>query len=367
MRIVIAGGGSGGHIYPGLAVAEDLTARDPCCEIQWIGTQHGIEERVLSTQRFRSHFIRAGKLNRFLGRQFVVDLAKVPVGAFDALMLLRQIAPDRVLTCGGFVAVPVGLAAAMLGIPFLALQQDVRPNLANRILAPFATAIAVAFPDSMTAFRRLNVVVTGNPLRSDLDRGCGDRLRAQLSWSSQDPCVLVMGGSQGARAINEMVWQHLRQWLEACRVLHVVGGRWVERANEIKTSLPATLTRRYEPRAFLDRDYPDALSLADVVVTRAGAASLSEIAALGKCAVLIPLPPPRGRSPQESNAALFARHRAAIVLYQRQTSALELLSVVSALLASPARRRELAMAARRLGNPGATRNVSDLLTGLKSP
>jgi UDP-N-acetylglucosamine--N-acetylmuramyl-(pentapeptide) pyrophosphoryl-undecaprenol N-acetylglucosamine transferase len=367
VHIVIAGGGSGGHVFPGLAVAAEMRRRHPEIHIAWIATHQDLDLTLVQRTGLPAFSIRAGKLNRFVGKQLITDFLRIPVGCIDALRILRRIHPAAILTCGGYVSVPVGLAARFLNIPFIALQQDVKPNLSNRIIAPFATYTAVAFPQSAQFFPKSRVRVTGNPLRSSIFTGNPDRLRAKFCLEQALSTILVVGGSQGAAAINALLWSELARWLEFCQVLHSTGRHWINHAYNVHRALPKSLTKRYVPLPFLDEEYPDALALADLVIARAGAASLSELAAIGKCAVLIPLPSSRGTSPQEANARLLERANAAVVLHQRELTPDLLRRTVQSLLNDPLRRERLRSNIRTFGIANGALQVADLLTDLIYP
>ncbi|MCL5947223.1 MAG: undecaprenyldiphospho-muramoylpentapeptide beta-N-acetylglucosaminyltransferase [Chloroflexi bacterium] len=367
MHIVIAGGGSGGHVFPGLAVAAEMRRRHPEITVTWIATHRGLEFSLVEKTGLPVLPIRAGKLNRFLGKQLITDFLRIPLGCIDALRILRRIHAAAVLTCGGYVSVPVGLAARFLNIPFIALQQDVKPNLSNRIIAPFATYIAVAFSQSAQFFPKTRVRITGNPLRSSLFTGNPERLRAQFSLEQALPTILVLGGSQGAAAVNELLWKDLAQWLEFCQVLHSTGKSWIHRAGIIRQTLPERLAKRYVPLPFLDEEYADALALADIVISRAGAASLSELAVIGKCAILIPLPSSRSTSPQEANAHLLEMADAAVVFRQKELSPDLLRCAAQNLLNDPLRRERLRNNIQGFATVNGTLYVADLLTDLIHP
>ncbi|HEV7215106.1 MAG TPA: glycosyltransferase, partial [Chloroflexota bacterium] len=171
MRLLLAGGGSGGHVFPGLAVAEALRRLAPEVRLDWLGAHGAIEERLIPAAGIPLHTIRAGKLNRFVGKETLTNLARVPVGLVEAVALVRRLQPDAVLTCGGFVAVPAGVASRLTRRPLLALQQDVEPNLANRLISPLADRVVVAFPWSLSRFPAGQALALGNPLRASITQG----------------------------------------------------------------------------------------------------------------------------------------------------------------------------------------------------
>lgn len=361
MHLLIAGGGSGGHVFPGLAVAGALRQLAPQVDVAWLGARGAIEERLVPPAGIRLHTIRAGKLNRFIGRETLPDLLRVPVGMVDAIAVVRRLRPEAILTCGGFVAVPAGVAARLTGRPLLALQQDIEPNLANRLITPLAQQVVVAFQMSLRRFPPGRAVALGNPLRAGLLSGSVKECGRPFDLPTDLPLVLVTGGSQGALNLNRLVLACLPALLERAAVIHLCGQRSVQFVETAAAALPPNLARRYRWRAFVDDDMPHLLRAADLVISRAGAATLSELAALGKAALLVPLPPALGQSPQEINAEAFRRAGAAEVLREAGTTPTMLLDRVFALLADPIRRRALADSATILGRPHAADEVARLL------
>jgi UDP-N-acetylglucosamine--N-acetylmuramyl-(pentapeptide) pyrophosphoryl-undecaprenol N-acetylglucosamine transferase len=364
VRILIAGGGSGGHIVPGLAVARAVRERAPGVDLAWLGARGSLEERLVPAAGIPLHRIDAGKLNRFLGKETVIDLLRVPVGFFQALAVVRRLRPDAVFTCGGFVAAPAGAAAWTLRRPLLALQQDVEPNLANRLIAPLADRIVVAFAASAARFPAGKAAALGNPLRPELLRGDAADGRRRFGLPADLPVVLLTGGGQGALTLNKLVLARLADWLADAAVIHLCGERSAPLAAEAAAALPASLRARYAWRAFVSEEMPDALAAADLVVSRAGAGTLAELAALGKAAILVPLPPPLGRSPQEANAALLARAGAAIVLREPDLTPDALYGQAQRLLSDGAARARLSARIAAFGRPRATEEVAALLLAL---
>ncbi len=364
MRILIAGGGSGGHVHPGLAVATALRQQETRVELHWLGSKGGIEEGLVAAAGIPFTPIHAGKLNRFASLQTLRDLARVPVGLLDAVAAVSRLRPDAALTCGGFVAAPAGAAMWLTGRPLLALQQDIEPNLANRLISPFAQKVGVAFAASIGFFPPGKAIVTGNPVRPDLFEATAAQGRRMFGLPETFPVVLVTGGSQGALSLNRLVLARLGRWLERASVIHLCGARSVAMVETAAAALPESLRSRYAWRSFVTYEMGAALAAADVVVCRAGAATLAELAALGKAAILVPLPPPVGRSPQEANAQALANAGAAIALPERTASPDLLLAHVCALLDDPMQRQYLASRLAALGHPSAAEDIARLLMRL---
>ena len=369
MRILISGGGTGGHIYPALAVARELQSRY-AAELLFIGDVNGLETEIVPKAGIPFQAIAAGKLRRYLSPQTFTDLARIPVGMVQALRYVRQFRPDAAFTSGGYVSVPAGIAARRYGAPLLMHQQDVSPNLANRLLTPLATRISVSFADSLPHFPAGRTALAGNPVRESVARLAGTPSAAAKPVFGFDPAlpvVLVTGGSQGARHLNEVVVAALPDLLPQCQVLHVSGTLThlaTKSAAEAQLAALPELRNRYVLHPYLDEQMPDALAAADVVLCRSGAATLAELALLGRASVLVPLPPGFTGSPQAANAAMFERTGAAAVLADRDLTPATLLADLLPLLTSSERRDQMAAAARTFARPDAARVLAETVATL---
>ncbi|MBE3558963.1 MAG: undecaprenyldiphospho-muramoylpentapeptide beta-N-acetylglucosaminyltransferase, partial [Ktedonobacteraceae bacterium] len=367
MRVVISGGGTGGHIYPALAVAAQL--RDLYgADILYLGSDDGLETRLIPAAGLRFAAIKAGKLQRFVSWKTVQGVARVPVGVVQAIGIVRRFRADVAFTSGGYVAVPAGLAARLNGVPLLMHQQDVPPNLANRLLAPLATRISVSFADSLRYFPASKTVCLGNPVRQamlDVRQVTPQQARVQLDLDADLPLLLVTGGSQGARHLNQVVCRALPELLSFCQVLHISGNRLFDETRELAatatTKLDKGLMQRYRLVPYMTDEMPLALQAAQLVVCRAGAATLSELALLGRPALLVPLPPAIGSSPQEANAETFRRAGAAEVIADTAFSPESLIERVSSVLAQPARYQAMVEAGQTFAKPEATQHIVEMI------
>lgn len=363
MRILISGGGTGGHIYPALAVAREL--RDSYgAELLYIGDRNGLETEIVPRAGIPFDAISAGKLRRYLSARTFSDLGRVPLGMMQALGHVRRFKPHAAFTSGGYVSVPAGIAARVNGVPLLMHQQDVPPNLANRLLTPAATRISVSFPDSLRYFPARRTSLAGNPVRDEILRlaGAGSAAyKPQFGFVPTLPVVLVTGGSQGARHINQVVAQALPALLPHCQVLHISGRLTFDETRTAADQQLATapdLRARYQLYPYLDAEMPAALAACDVVLCRSGAATLAELAIVGRPSVLIPLPPGFTGSPQAVNAEMFCRAGAAVMALDRDLTAERLQSLLLPLLADAARRAAMGDAARALGHPNAAADLA---------
>jgi UDP-N-acetylglucosamine--N-acetylmuramyl-(pentapeptide) pyrophosphoryl-undecaprenol N-acetylglucosamine transferase len=314
--------------------------------------------------------IRAGKLRRYLSVKTFTDLGRVPVGFAQAMGHVGRFRPDVVFTSGGYVSVPAGLAARRYGVPLITHQQDVPPNLANRLLRPLATRITVSFEDSLRYFPAKKTTLIGNPVREAFLHVVGmepGKAKQSFDLDPNLPLVVVTGGSQGAKHLNEVVVASLPRLLPICQVLQISGTRTYA---DTKSSSEALLAEhpdwraRYKLFEYLDAEMPLALAAADVVLCRSGAATLSELAALGKSSILVPLPPGFGGSPQAVNAAMFQQRGAANVLLDADLAPDALDAALLPLLRNQDQRSAMETAARALARPNAATDLAALVVSL---
>jgi UDP-N-acetylglucosamine--N-acetylmuramyl-(pentapeptide) pyrophosphoryl-undecaprenol N-acetylglucosamine transferase len=372
MRILVSGGGTGGHIYPALAVARALQERHDA-EILFLGDANGLETRIVPQAGVPFVTITAGKLRRYLSPGTLTDLGRIPVGMAQALRHVRRFRPHAAFTSGGYVSVPAGVAVRLHGAPLLMHQQDVSPNLANRLLTPVATCISVSFPSSLGYFPKGKTSLAGNPVREPILAMVGANpatLKARLGFDPHVPLLLVTGGSQGARHLNQVVAAALPYLLSLCQVLHVSGQLTYEatraQAAERLAGDPSggRMAARYQLHAYLDDPMPAALAASDIILCRSGAATLAELAVLGKPSVLVPLPPGFTGSPQLVNAEMFAHAGAATIVLDRDLTIERLRADLPPLLADPMRLAEMGQAATALARPDAATSLADAVAAL---
>ena len=357
LSVVIAGGGTGGHLYPGIAVARELQAERPDAQVWFAGTARGIESRVVPREGFELDTIRSGGLKGKSIAAIARGAALVPLGLIDAWRIVSARRPNVVIGVGGYSSGPVVLVAALRGVPTMVLEQNAVPGLTNRLVAPFVKAAAVTF-DSTRKFFGAKAFVSGNPVRPEFftaDQGPVTRDQEQ-STAYQGPDevqVLIFGGSQGAHAINVAMVEAAAELAadSRLRVIHQTGERDVEmvRAAYRQAGLQADV----EPFIF---DMGPRLGQADLVVCRAGATTLAEIAAAGKAAILIPLPTATDDH-QRRNAEALVAVGAAEMLLQGDMTGSVLARRILALAGDPAQRSRIAASARRLARPDAARAI----------
>jgi UDP-N-acetylglucosamine--N-acetylmuramyl-(pentapeptide) pyrophosphoryl-undecaprenol N-acetylglucosamine transferase len=361
--IVIAGGGTGGHTSPGLAVAALLRARGIGCA--WIGSRGGLEARRAPEAGIAYHAIRTGKLRRAWAWQNVPDvLVNTPLGVVAAWRLLRRLRPRVVFATGGFVALPVAIAARLARVPLVVHEQTSVPGLANRIAARLATRVVVTFADSARLFGGADVALTGNPLRPELRRGQRQAAIARFGLDPTLPLVYVTGGAQGAHVINRAIGEILEPLLAHAQVIHQCGDHpttgdraWLAARRD---ALPPALAARYTAIPWVGDELADIYAAAVLVVSRAGAGTVNECCQLGLPALYIPLPGTRGDE-QTANARLVGRARGCAILPQAGMTPALLLERIESLLADPARLKEMGERARTLAVPDAAERLVTIL------
>jgi len=361
--VVIAGGGTGGHTSPGLAVAALLRERSIACA--WIGSHSGIEAQRVPPTGIPYVAISTGKLRRYWAWQNVGDLAvNVPMGLLGAVRALRALRPKVVFGTGGFVALPVMVAAAVLRVPIVLHEQTAVPGLANRIGARFARRIAVTFPDRAGSFPASRVVVTGNPLRPELRAGSRSGAVARFQLDPAVPLVYVTGGALGAHRINRVVGEALPALLAHVQIVHQCGEnpttgdrQWLE---ERRGALPGALARRYTVVPYVGAELAEIYAAVALAVARAGAGTVNECCQLGVPALYIPLPGTSGDE-QTENARLVEQVGGAVVLPQSTLTGERLVREVEALVADPARLKQMGEQARTLAVPDAAERIVAVL------
>ncbi|MFF5446403.1 glycosyltransferase [Streptomyces sp. NPDC012888] len=379
-RLLVTGGGTGGHTYPALTAVRTLQARlaqaGSTLDVLWIGTADGLEARIAPAEGIPFRTVATGKVRRsanplkMLSAANVKDMAKVPLGVAQARAIVSEFAPDVVLATGGYVAVPAGLAARLCRRPLVLHEQTVRLGLANRKLAGSATRIAVSSESSLPllpAEVRARAVVTGNPVRPEVLTGHADKAVQTLGLTGFDrrlPTVYVTGGAQGAQQINNVVREVLPWLLGHANVVHQCGPANVGELRSAVSGLDPVLAGRYHLTGFVGPELPDVLALADVVVSRSGAGTLAELTALGKPAVFVPLATSAGNE-QAHNARHLADAGAAVALLGEVTGQ-TLWDAVGPLLTDTARRAEMAQRARAYGRPDAADRLVDVLLSAAS-
>jgi UDP-N-acetylglucosamine--N-acetylmuramyl-(pentapeptide) pyrophosphoryl-undecaprenol N-acetylglucosamine transferase len=351
LRIVMAGGGTGGHLYPGIAVARELLARVPDAVVTFAGTAQGIEARVVPREGFALDVLRSAGLKGKSTATLARGLALLPVSGLDAWRILSRRRPHVVIGVGGYSSGPVVAAAVARRIPTLLLEQNAIPGFTNRVLARVVSAAAVTFEQTASYFGRRGIV-TGNPVRPEFFVGGGEA-PARVAGPRR---VLIFGGSQGAHAIN-MAMVEAAPRLAArdgpVGITHQTGERDVELVRDGYRR--AGIEARVEPFLYaMERE----IAAADLVVCRAGATTIAELTAAGRPAILVPLPT-AADDHQRRNAEVLAAAGAAERLEQKDLTGERLAGAIDRLLGDPPRLEAMARAAHRLAKPDAAQRIVD--------
>ena len=320
-RIVLTGGGTAGHVTPNIALIPGLKERG--YEIFYIGSYNGIEKKLIEDMNIPYYGISTGKLRRYFDLKNISDPFRVLKGIHEAREILKKIRPDIIFSKGGFVAVPVALAASNLKIPLLIHESDMTPGLANRICIPYAVKVCCNFPETRDSLPEGKAFVTGTPIRQELLHGDADAGREFCGFNREKPVLMVIGGSQGSVFVNTKIREALPELLKNWQVVHLCG------KGNLDDSLDHTPSyRQYE---YIKEQLPDLFAMADVVVSRAGANAICEISALAKPNLLIPLGTNASRGDQILNARSFEKQGYSMVLEEENLTEESLLEGVGKL------------------------------------
>jgi len=355
LHVVFAGGGTGGHLYPGIAVARELLSRQPDAVVTFAGTAKGIEARVVPREGFVLDLIHSGGVKGKSALDRLRGALLVPASLVDAWRIVAKRRPDLVIGVGGYSSGPVVLVAALRGIATMVLEQNALPGLTNRLLAPLVRAAAVTFESTVSCFGS-KAFVSGNPVRPEFLAMAGPFKESALDDQATVTRVLVFGGSQGAHAINVAMVEAAPQLAAVgphLRLVHHTGERDVEMVRSAYRA--AGLQADVEPFLY---DMGRQLGQADVIVCRAGATTLAEISAAGKAAILIPLPTATDDHQRRNAEALMVKGAAEMLLQQDMTGRV-LADRILALAADVERRTRTAAAARALARPDAATMIVD--------
>jgi UDP-N-acetylglucosamine--N-acetylmuramyl-(pentapeptide) pyrophosphoryl-undecaprenol N-acetylglucosamine transferase len=357
MRAILAGGGTGGHVIPAIAIAQELK-KNYCAEVLFIGTARGIENRLVPAAGFPLRLIQVGALNKVSFKTRLKTSVDLPRAVLHSRRILSEFRPDVVIGVGGYASGPAMLAAILKRIPTLAFEPNYVPGFANRSVARFVSAAAVHFEETARYFR--NAKVTGVPVRQAFfeieDKNSGNSA----------PTLLVFGGSQGAHAINQVVIEAasaLQARVPGIQIVHQTGERDYNDAQAAYASLGASA----EAHRFID-DMPGFFARADLILCRSGASTVAELTAAGKPAVLVPFPR-AADDHQKRNAEALERAGAAVMLEESKLNGDSLVATVSALLGDRDRLKKMRDAARQLSHPNAARDIAVMaakLAGIKN-
>jgi len=324
MKVIFAGGGSGGPVSPLLAIYEQLKKINPDIKGIWIGTKNGPEKKMIEPFNLDFRVVASGKLRRYFSVWNLVDPFKILLGIIQSLILLKQEKPDIVLSAGGFSAVPVFISAKLLKIPSITHQQDLQPGLANKIMAKVATKITVTFEKSLKDYPEYKTILISNPVRQHIFQASKNKALKIFNLDAALKTILVVGGGQGATIINQTILKSLKKLLKDYQIIHTVGKGNLKAVDIMENK------ERYHAYEFLNTEILDAIAAADLVISRAGMSFFSELSVLGKPAIMIPI-----SGHQEVNAQYFAKHNAVKVLYEKNLDSENLINLINNIFNNP--------------------------------
>lgn len=360
MRVLIAGGGTGGHVYPGITIAQAIRERKPGAEILFVGTREGLEADVVPREGFALETIPLVGIPRRLSPRLALAIWLAGKGFFAALRLVKRFRPDLVVGTGGYVCGPVVLAGLILGVPSAIQEQNAFPGLTNRLLGRLVRRVFLGYEEAARHFPRDKVMVTGNPIRAGILTADRAEAAARLGLDPELTTVLVVGASQGARSLNEALLTCLPRLLLQPRlqVLHIAGKRNYEAVREAMghLNLPPAMAERVSLVPYL-HEMPAAYAVADLVVSRAGAISLAEMTARGLPLILVPFPY-AAADHQLFNARALERKGAAKVILDRELNGERLLAEILSLLRDPTALARMRRASQACGRPEAARAIA---------
>ncbi|MDD2482553.1 MAG: undecaprenyldiphospho-muramoylpentapeptide beta-N-acetylglucosaminyltransferase [Lutispora sp.] len=366
MKVIIAGGGTGGHIYPAVAIARGIIGKHKEADILFVGTERGMENSIIPREGFSFGKIKVRGFMRKVTFQNVIAIKENMVSFIECRKIIKNFKPDIVIGTGGYVCGTMLMTAALLGIPTLIHEQNAFPGVTNRILSRFVDKIALTFSEASSFFYQKNkIVVTGNPLRNEITKISTEEGKETLGFDTQKPLLLIIGGSRGAKSINEnsMLIAADCEKNKEYQLLHMTGESQFQSVISIyeKNGVP------YDSAHLKVTPYihnaPYALAGADLIISRCGAGLISEITVLGKPSILIPYPYATDNH-QEYNARALEKCGAANVILERDLNKSVLLSEVKNLFEHNNHMNNMSINSKKLGKPNATSDIVAMVEAL---
>lgn len=353
MKILFTGGGTGGHITPIVAIKETLEKYNKGLEFFYLGP-NGFAKGALEKKNIKCKFILAGKLRRYFSPLTFIDLLKFPIGLVQSLWYIFWFMPDIIFSKGGYGSITTVFASWLYRIPVVIHESDSIPGLANKILARFAKRIIVSFEEAKKYFPPPKTILLGIPVREELLQGSKEEGKKLFGIKSIKPVVLIMGGSQGAQKINEITLNVLPRFLEKCEVIHICGKK-----NFKKLEIENKNNQYYHLYPFLETEkLKHAYAASDIIISRTGATSIFEIAAVGKPSILIPIVN-SASGHQAKNAQALARIGGAIILEEENLTMNMFLDAVFNLMDNPEKAKKIGEMAKSFYKPDTNRKIAE--------
>lgn len=364
LKIALTGGGTAGHIWPVLDVAEEISKKIKGNDFIYLGSKEGLEAKLVPATNIKFFQVSSGKLRRYWSWQNLIDPVKIMMGFLQARKILKKERPKVLFAKGGYVTVPVVLAARSLKIPIVCHESDSVLGLANRILYRIVQKIMVSFPAHYYSQKyQKKLFYSGLPVRRNFFRAQKFKGYQVFGLSDRLKTLLVTGGSQGAHFINQMILRICPEILKDFQIIHLTGILDFEQAKNVRANLPEDQKDHYKIYDFLSEEMPEAMAMADLIVSRAGANTLAEIAILAKPSILIPLPLAAANH-QNLNAQIFGENKAAVVLDQQKITPEKLLKTILDLLNHQVLLEQLGENAQKFSKPGAAKIIAEHILSL---
>lgn len=370
MKILFAGGGTAGHITPIIAIARELRLLYPMPDLKmfYFGPKDPFGTVLLTQEGITVHTIIAGKIRRYVGWKTVAlnlfdILVKIPFGICQSFLYLFFIAPDVVISKGGYGSFPTAISAKILEIPLFLHESDVAPGLANRIISRLALEIFVSFPKT-EYFAVQKSIIVGNPIRREILGGSAEEAKRKFKLTGERPVIFVIGGSQGAQRINDVLLAALPELITEFEIVHQTGEQNLQPVKaEAEVVIPPGYERYYHPIGFLrEQDLRDIYQACDLIISRAGSGSIFEIAAVGKPSILVPLPE-SAQNHQYKNAYAYAAHGAAVVMEEPNFLPHFLIRRLRYLFSNPEELQKMSEKARDFAAPKAGQVIAEYIMG----
>lgn len=369
MRILFTGGGTGGHIFPIIAILREILKIYPdnkSLKFFYLGPKNSLYSILLSQEEVKVGWVLSGKIRRYFGilnliQNFIDIFLKFPLGILQAFINIFFMAPDVVFSKGGYGSFPTVICGWLFHVPIFLHESDVAPGLSNRILGHFAKKVFVSFPNT-EFFSPKKMILVGNPVRKELLEGSKEKAEKLFKITKEKPLVLILGGSQGAERINDAILAILPELLLSFEVLHQCGEKNFKTVkNEAQFMISEELKKYYHPFSFFQEpELKEAYAISDIIVSRAGSGSIFEIALLGKPAILIPLSE-SAQDHQTKNAYSYAQSGAAVVLEEENLTPHFLLEKLKYLISLPQEMAEMSKKAREFFKPNAAKEIAQYI------
>jgi len=370
MKILFTGGGTAGHIFPIIAIVREIRRNYPYggFEFYYIGPKDKFAANLFSQEGIEVKTILAGKIRRYFSFKNIIDIFKLPIGFLQAFYQIFVISPDVIFSKGGYGSIAASISGWTLMVPIFLHESDISPGLANRVVGKFALEIFISFPVQKTEyFPAKKMLSVGNPLRKEILEGSKEEARKLFKLTEERPIILILGGSQGAQRINDTLLTILPEILRNFEIIHQTGQRNFEQVkNEAEVVITKDFKKYYHPFPFLnEEELSHAYQAADLIISRAGAGSIFEIAAIGKPVILVPLPE-AAQNHQVKNAYVFAENGAALVIEEANFTSHFVLERIKYLFSQPEKLKEMAQRAKEFSRPEAAKIIAEYIVAYLS-